>query len=320
MKRLWMALAAGWACGMAAPGAAAEAYPARPVQIVVPFAPGGAVDVLTRQLAQRLEPRGYTLVVENKPGAGGNIAAGQVARAAPDGYTLLMGTTNTHGINSALYDKLPYDPLRDFAPVGLVADNVVVLLANADFPASTLAEAVSLLKQNPGKYTYGSPGLGTVHQLAMEQLKRAAGLEVVHAPYKGAAPAMADLVAGHVPLMIGGIAPAIPFLASGRVKVLGVANTEKYAALPDVPLFSDVAANVGVRSWIGLFAPAGTPQAVLLRLSEDLRAVLTDASFAQALQPLGMVPIYMTPQAFGDMVARDMPAWRAAVEQSGAKQ
>ncbi len=188
MKRLWMALAAGWACGMAAPGAAAEAYPARPVQIVVPFAPGGAVDVLTRQLAQRLEPRGYTLVVENKPGAGGDIAAGQVARAAPDGYTLLMGTTNTHGINSALYDKLPYDPLRDFAPVGLVADNVVVLLANADFPASTLAEAVSLLKQNPGKYTYGSPGLGTVHQLAMEQLKRAAGLEVVHAPYKGAAP------------------------------------------------------------------------------------------------------------------------------------
>lgn len=320
MKRLWMALAAGWACGMAAPSAAAEAYPARPVQIVVPFAPGGAVDVLTRQLAQRLEPRGYTLVVENKPGAGGNIAAGQVARAAPDGYTLLMGTTNTHGINSALYDKLPYDPLRDFAPVGLVADNVVVLLANADFPASTLAEAVSLLKQNPGKYTYGSPGLGTVHQLAMEQLKRAAGLEVVHAPYKGAAPAMADLVAGHVPLMIGGIAPAIPFLASGRVKVLGVANTEKYAALPDVPLFSDVAANVGVRSWIGLFAPAGTPQAVLSRLSEDLRAVLTDASFAQALQPLGMVPIYMTPQAFGDMVARDMPAWRAAVEQSGAKQ
>lgn len=320
MKKFCLALAASWACGIAGAAVAADAYPARPVQIVVPFSPGGAVDVLARQLAQRLEPRGYTLVVENKPGAGGNIAASMVARAAPDGYTLLMGTTNTHGINSALYASLPYDPVRDFAPVGLVADNVVVLLANADFPASTLADAVSLIKANPGKYTYGSPGLGTVHQLAMEQLKHAAGLDVVHAPYKGAAPAMADLVAGHVPLMIGGIAPAIPFLASGKVKVLGVANTEKYAALPDVPLFSDVAPGVAVRSWIGLFAPAGTPPAVVKKLNADLQAVLTDTSFGQVLQPLGMVPIYMTPEAFGDMVKRDMPAWRAAVEMSGAKQ
>lgn len=320
MKKFWMALAASWACGMVGAAAAAGAYPARPVQIVVPFSPGGAVDVLARQLAQRLEPRGYTLVVENKPGAGGNIAASMVARAAPDGYTLLMGTTNTHGINSALYASLPYDPVRDFSPVGLVADNVVVLLANADFPAKTLAEAVSLIKANPGKYTYGSPGLGTVHQLAMEQLKHAAGLDVVHAPYTGAAPAMADLVAGHVPLMIGGIAPAIPFLASGKVKVLGVANTEKYAALPDVPLFSDVVAGVAVRSWIGLFAPAGTPPAVVKKLSADLQAVLTDRAFEQALQPLGMVPIYMTPESFGDMVKRDMPAWRSAVEMSGAKQ
>ena len=319
MKKFWLALVASWACGIAGP-AAAQTYPARPVQIVVPFTPGGAVDVLARQLAQRLEPRGYTLVVENKPGAGGNIAAAMVARAAPDGYTLLMGTTNTHGINSALYASLPYDPVRDFAPIGLVADNVVVLLANADFPASTLDGAIRLIKDNPGKYTYGSPGLGTVHQLAMERLKRAAGLDVVHAPYKGAAPAMADLVAGHVPLMIGGIAPAIPFLASGKVKVLGVANSEKYAALPDTPLFSDVAADVSVRSWIGLFAPAGTPPAVVAKLSEDLRAVLTDPAFGQALQPLGMVPLYMTPQAFGDMVKRDMPMWRAAVEQSGARQ
>ncbi|CAB5513622.1 hypothetical protein LMG26857_02902 [Achromobacter anxifer] len=320
MKKFCLAVAASLACGIAGAAQAADAYPARPVQIVVPFSPGGAVDVLSRQLAQRLEPRGYTMVVENKPGAGGNIAASMVARAAPDGYTLLMGTTNTHGINSVLYASLPYDPVRDFAPVGLVADNVVVLLANADFPAKTLADAVSLIKANPGKYTYGSPGLGTVHQLAMEQLKHAAGLDVVHAPYKGAAPAMADLVAGHVPLMIGGIAPAIPFLASGKVKVLGVANIEKYAALPDVPLFSDVAPGVGVRSWIGLFAPAGTPPAVVQKLNADLRAVLTDPSFEQVLQPLGMVPIYMTPEAFGDMVKRDMPAWRSAVEMSGAKQ
>lgn len=295
-------------------------YPARPVQLVVPFAPGGAVDVLARQLAQRLQAKGYTLVVENRPGAGGNIAAGAVARATPDGYTLLMGTTNTHGINSALYATMPYDPLRDFSPVGLVAENVVVLLANRDFPAATLAEAVQQAREHPGRYTYASPGVGTVHHLAMEQLKQAAGLDVVHAAYKGAGPAMSDLVAGHVPLMIGGIAPALPFLADGQVRVLGVANHEAYPALPQAPLFASVAPGVGVQSWIGLFAPARTPDAVVGRLSADLRAVLEDPAFAATLQPLGMTPRLMSPQAFANMLSEDMPRWRAAVQASGAAQ
>lgn len=299
---------------------ASDPYPARPVQIVVPFAPGGAVDVLTRQLAQRLQNKGYTLVVENKPGAGGNIAASHVARAQPDGYTLLMGTTNTHGINSALYRTMPYDPIKDFTPIDLVADNVVVLLANRDFPAKTLAEAIPLLKQNPGKYTYASPGLGTVHQLAMEQLKRAAGLDVVHAPYKGAGPAMSDLVAGHVSLMIGGIAPALPFIKEGSVHVLGVANTEPYPALPDTPLFATVSPGVGVTSWIGLFAPAGLPKPILERLGADLHTVLDDPEFATTLRSLGMTPHPMGAEAFAAMIRDDMPKWRDAVEASGAQQ
>ncbi|CAB3645281.1 Argininosuccinate lyase [Achromobacter spanius] len=319
MKKTLAAMAACTA--LASPSAyAADTYPARPVQVVVPFSPGGAVDVLTRQLAQRLQARGYTMVIENKPGAGGNIAASLVARANPDGYTLLMGTTNTHGINSALYPTMPYDPVKDFAPVGMVAENVVVLLANQSFPARNLSDAVTVLKQNPGKYTYASPGVGTVHQLAMEQLKHAAGLDVVHAAYKGAGPAMSDLVAGHVPLMIGGIAPALPFLSDGRVRVLGVANPERYPALPDTPLFSEVAPGVSVQSWIGLFAPAGTPAPVIERLSADLRAVLQNPEFTAALQPLGMAPRPMTPQAFGDMVRNDMPKWNAAVKASGATQ
>ncbi|MFF7058069.1 Bug family tripartite tricarboxylate transporter substrate binding protein [Achromobacter spanius] len=319
MKKTLAAMAACTA--LASPGAyATDTYPARPVQVVVPFSPGGAVDVLTRQLAQRLQARGYTMVIENKPGAGGNIAASLVARANPDGYTLLMGTTNTHGINSALYPTMPYDPVKDFAPVGMVAENVVVLLANQSFPARNLSDAVTVLKQNPGKYTYASPGVGTVHQLAMEQLKHAAGLDVVHAAYKGAGPAMSDLVAGHVPLMIGGIAPALPFLSDGRVRVLGVANPERYPALPGTPLFSEVAPGVSVQSWIGLFAPAGTPAPVIERLSADLRAVLQNPEFTAALQPLGMAPRPMTPQAFGDMVRNDMPKWNAAVKASGATQ
>ncbi|WAI85111.1 MULTISPECIES: Bug family tripartite tricarboxylate transporter substrate binding protein [Achromobacter] len=319
MKKTLAVMAACTA--LASSGAyAADAYPARPVQVVVPFSPGGAVDVLTRQLAQRLQARGYTMVIENKPGAGGNIAASLVARANPDGYTLLMGTTNTHGINSALYPNMPYDPVKDFAPIGMVAENVVVLLANQSFPAKNLSDAVTVLKQNPGKYTYASPGVGTVHQLAMEQLKHAAGLDVVHAAYKGAGPAMSDLVAGHVPLMIGGIAPALPFLSDGRVRVLGVANPKRYPALPDTPLFSEVAPGVSVQSWIGLFAPAGTPAPVIERLSADLQAVLQNPEFTAALQPLGMAPRPMTPQAFGDMVRNDMPKWNAAVKASGATQ
>lgn len=319
MKTICAAIAA--CITLASPGAhSADAYPARPVQLIVPFSPGGAVDVLARQLAQRMQAQGYTIVIENKPGAGGNIAASQVARASPDGYTLLMGTTNTHGINSALYPTMPYDPIKDFAPVGMVAENVVVLLANQSFPAKTLQEAVDVLRKNPGKYTYASPGVGTVHQLAMEQLKQAANLDVVHAAYKGAGPAMSDLVAGHVPLMIGGIAPALPFLSGGRVRILGVANTERYPTLPDVPLFSEVAPGVSVRSWIGLFAPAGTAAPVVERLSADLRAVLQDPGFAATLQPLGMAPRPITPQAFGDMVRDDMPKWSAAVKASGATQ
>jgi tripartite-type tricarboxylate transporter receptor subunit TctC len=319
MKTIFAAIAA--CIALASPGTyAADAYPARPLQLIVPFSPGGAVDVLARQLAQRMQARGYTVVIENKPGAGGNIAASLVARANPDGYTLLMGTTNTHGINSALYPTMPYDPVKDFAPIGMVAENVVVLLANQSFPARTLQEAVEVLRKNPGKYTYASPGVGTVHQLAMEQLKHAAGLDVVHAAYKGAGPAMSDLVAGHVPLMIGGIAPALPFLSDGRVRVLGVANPEPYPALPDTPLFSDVAPGVSVQSWIGLFAPAGTPAPVIERLSADLRAVLQNPEFTAALKPLGMAPRPMTPQAFGDMVRNDMPKWNAAVKASGATQ
>jgi tripartite-type tricarboxylate transporter receptor subunit TctC len=306
---------------LASPGTyAADTYPTRPVQLVVPFSPGGAVDVLARQLAQQMQAKGYTMIVENKPGAGGNIAANTVARATPDGYTLLMGTTNTHGINSALFPTMPYDPVKDFAPVGMVAENVVVLLANQNFPAKTLQEAVVELRNNPQKYTYASPGVGTVHQLAMEQLKQATDLGVVHAAYKGAGPAMSDLVAGHVPLMMGGIAPALPFLSDGRVRVLGVANPERYSALPDTPLFSEVAPGVSVQSWIGLFAPAGTPTPVIDRLNTDLNAVLQDPGFAATLQPLGMIPQQMTPQAFGTMVRDDMPKWSAAVKASGATQ
>lgn len=315
------AFAAVFALCAATPSAAADGYPSRAIQLVVPFAPGGAVDILSRAVAQRLTAAGdYVIAVENKPGAGGNIAASQVSRAKPDGYTLLMGTSNTHGINSYIYDNLPYDPQKDFTPVGMVADNIVVLLARKEFPADDLAGAVRVIKEAPGKYSYASPGQGTVHHLAMALLDRKAGLGLLHAPYRGAGPAMTDLVAGHVPLMIGGIAPALPFMQDGQIKVLGQANRERFAALPDAQRFADVAEDVGVRSWIGLFAPAGTPQAVVQRLNEDLNRVLRDPALGQELERLGMVPTPMSPEAFGKVVVDDMAVWKTAVELAGAKE
>ncbi|TSH99290.1 tripartite tricarboxylate transporter substrate binding protein [Verticiella sediminum] len=313
-------LAAGCALTVMHPSFA-QSYPGRPIQLVVPFSPGGAVDLLARLVSQRLSEDGkYAIVVENKPGAGGNIAAAQVARAPADGYTLLMGTSNTHGINSYIYGKLPYDPIKDFVPVGMVAENIVVLLAGKAFPAEDLTGAVQAMKEHPGKFVYASPGQGTVHHLAMALLAHGAGLDVVHAPYKGAGPAMTDLVAGHVPLMIGGIAPARPFIESGQVKVLGQANAERFDALPEAQRFDDVAKGASVNSWIGLFAPAGTPPAVVEQLNADLNRVLADAAFQSELAIQGMVAKPTSPSEFGGVIERDMAVWKSAVEMSGARE
>src|SRR5690606_24626113 len=257
------------------------------------------------------------LIVENKGGAGGGIAASQVARAAPDGYTVLFGTSNTNGINSFIY-KLNYDPVKSFEPVGLVAENVVVLLANASFPADTLEQAIALIKKSPDEYSYASPGLGTVHNLSMELLKKAEGLDLMHVPYKGAGPAMIDLVAGTVPLMIGGIAPAKSFIASGKVKVLAVANERKFEGLPaNVQYFSDVVPQAAVSSWMGLFMPAGTPPDRAETLSKALQKALQSPKLQEALQVQGMQAEYMSPKEFSDKVGSDMDFWKQAVETTG---
>ncbi|WP_245153376.1 Bug family tripartite tricarboxylate transporter substrate binding protein [Allopusillimonas ginsengisoli] len=310
-------------CGLVAvltaiPVSAQNHYPDKPISIIVPFAPGGATDVTARMLAEQIsQDTGYQLIVENKGGAGGGIAASQVARAAPDGYTVLFGTSNTNGINSFIY-KLNYDPVKSFEPVGLVAENVVVLLANASFPADTLEQAIALIKKSPDEYSYASPGLGTVHNLSMELLKKAEGLDLMHVPYKGAGPAMIDLVAGTVPLMIGGIAPAKSFIASGKVKVLAVANERKFEGLPaDAQYFSDVVPQAAVSSWMGLFMPAGTPPDRVETLSKALQKALQSPKLQETLQVQGMQAEYMGPKAFSDKVGSDMDFWKQAVETTG---
>jgi len=298
---------------------AQDTYPARPITIIVPFAPGGATDATARLLAKQMAAEtGYAFVVENKGGAGGSIAAGQVARARPDGYTLLFGTTNTHGINTYAQPGLAYDAIASFAPIGFVAENVVVLLAHAAFPADDLTQTIALLRRHPGQYSYASPGAGTVHNLAMELLKQSQALDVLHVAYKGAGPAMIDLVAGTVPLMMGGIAPARPFLASGKIKVLGVANDRRFAGLPDgVQYFSDIAPGTAIGSWMGLLAPAGTPDARIQVLSAGLDRALRAVTLREALLAQGMQAEFMTPAAFGELIVQGMPFWQQAVAHAG---
>lgn len=316
MKSLRILLPAVLAGMVAHIAVAQETYPSRPISIVVPFAPGGATDTTARLLAKQMEKAsGYHIIVENKAGAGGNIAAGAVTRSRPDGYTVLFGTSNTNGINTYVYPDLPYDAVKSFAPVGFVAENVVVLLANQSFSANSLTDAIDLIKKEPGRYSYASPGQGTVHQLSMELLKKAKGLDVLHVPYKGAGPAMIDLASGTVPLMVGGIAPAQPFIDSGKVKVLGVANDRKFQNLPQgVQYFSDVAPGTAVSSWMGLLAPAGTPADRVQVLSRTLQKALASPELQASLAQQGMQAEFMDPQRFARLIADGMPFWKNAVK------
>lgn len=289
-----------------------------PISIIVPFTPGGAPDSVARLIAKQLEENtGSHVIVENRPGAAGAIGAGYVARAAPDGRTLLMGSTNT-GLATIVNDKLQYDVLRDFAPVADAAENIVIMAANRDFPANNLTEAVELLRKNPGKYSYGSPGVGTLQHLALALLLDKLKLNVVHVPYKGASPAMAETAGGIVPLVGGGIAPALPFLKDGSIKILGIANSNNgmFSDIPEVKgvqYFQEVQKDSAVRSWIGLFAPAGVDDDVLDALHDAVNKVVASETFRKQLQALSMVPNVSSREEFARKVEQDFNFWKNAL-------
>lgn len=322
MKKLFatLAMGIGFAACALAPTYAQGKFPSGPITIVVPFAPGGASDITARRVAEQMSKEtGYNIIVENKAGAAGNIAASYVARARSDGQTLLFATTNTNGINTHMYPDIMYDAITSFEPVGFIAENVVVLMAGKSFPADNLEQAIAEIRQHPDKYSYASPGVGTVHHLSVELLKKSQDLSLLHVPYKGAGPAMVDLVAGVVPLMIGGIAPAKPFLESGQIKVLGVANDRRFESLPEgVQYFSEIDPDVRISSWMGLLAPANTPADRIEVLSEALKKALASEELQESLKSLGMQAEFMTPESFGKLVADGLPFWKEAVEISGA--
>ena len=308
--------------------AAAQAWPSKPVRIVVPFAAGGTTDILARVLAPELQKVfGQPFLVDNKPGAGGNLGAADVAKAAPDGHTLLMGTVGTHGINAALYPKLPYDPVKDFVPITLVAGvpNVLVMNpANAQrYGINSVADLIKFAKANPGKLNMASSGNGTSIHLSGELFKSLTGSYMLHFPYRGSGPALLDLLGGSMDLMFDNLPSALPQIKAGKLKALAVTSASRSTALPDLPTIEQAGGpalkGYEASSWFGLLAPAGTPIDVVNRLQQETAKALSAPALNERLLAQGAIPSGMTSAEFARHIAAETQKWAGVVKASGAK-
>ena len=270
----------------------AQTYPTRPVKLIVGFEPGGNTDTVARIVAQKVSERlGQQIIVENKLGAAGTIGTAEAARAAPDGYTLTMGTTTTHAIAPAAFAKLPYDPVADFEPIALVANAPYLLVVQPSFPAKDLKEFIAVVKAQPGKFNYGSAGQATTTHLVMATLASKAGLEMVHIPYKGNAPATTAVLGGQIEVLFGALPPLLPHVAAGKLRPLAISSGKRSTSLPDVPTVAEQGfPGYDMALWLGFFAPKGTPPAVLKRLETELLAVAQSAELKDALQKQGLEP------------------------------
>lgn len=305
------------ALGLPAGSALAQAYPSKPVRIVVGFSPSGPVDSLARLLARKLgDAMGQQFIVDNKPGASAMIGAQFVARAEPDGYTLLM-VAATHAVNPSLYKKMSYDTEKDFAPISLVSESPFVLVVPAKLPVKTVPELISYAKKE--NISYASAGVGGLPHLSAELFKTATNLEANHVPYKGAAPATVDLLAGHVAFMFNNMLSALPSVRDGRLRALAVTTRQRSPALPDVPTIGELGfGNYDVSGWYGLLAPAGTSPAIVAKLNAEVNRILRDPEVIKSLEAEGMTPSGSTPQALNTRIQQDIVKWAAVVKASGA--
>ncbi len=312
-------LAALAALGVNSSALAQDRYPSRPVTLIVPQAPGGANDTIARIVAQKLsEALGQQFIVDNKPGAGGNIGTAAAAKAKNDGYTLMLTVNSAHVINPSLYKSTGFDPVKDFDPITPVATAGYVLVANNSFAPKTVAELIAAAKAAPGKYMIASAGNGTLNHLIGEMLGKAAGIELTHVPYKGASAAVTDLVGGQVQVSVQSLPSSISFIKAGKLKVLGVVNEKRVAALPDVPTIGETINGFGSTPWYGLFAPAGTPKAIVAQLQAAVAQVLDAPDTKDKLATVGCEPFKGTPEQFAALVKDDLPRWAKIVKDSGA--
>ncbi len=304
----------------AAPGAFAQSYPNKPIHLVVPFPPGGPTDIVARPLAQILgEGLKQQVIVDNRGGAGGSIGADVVAKSPADGYTLLMATVGTNAINAALYRKLPYDALKDFTPIALVAAAPVALVAKPSLAVNSIAELVAMAKAKPGSLNFGSAGSGTPGHLTGEMFRAAAGVDINHVPYKGSAPAVTDLLGGQIDLMFDPLQSVLPHVQAGKLKLLGVSSAQRIAVVPDAPTFAESGLKgFEATAWWGVFAPANLPLPIAAQLNAEIDRAVHSETFRSALEPRGVQVIGGSREEFAQFQKSELLKWAKVVRESGA--
>ena len=298
----------------------AQPYPAKPVRLIVPWAPGGTTDILARILGQKMSEKwGQPVLVENRGGAAGNIGTEAAVRSPADGYTLLLGTMSTHAMNQFLYAAMTFDPVRDLAPISLVANVATVLVVHPSLPVSNVNELVALAKSKPGQLNFASGGVASFNQLCAELLKMTAKIDIVHVPYKGGAPAVADLVGGKVDMLFTGAPVTISHIKAGRLKLLAVTDSRRAAALPDTPTVGESLPGFEFNNWYGILAPAGTPRPLIDFLNAEVQRILTLAEVREKFAALGADPTPGTPERFGAVMAADAEKWGRVIKQAGVR-
>ena len=321
-RKTWLKTAAALAllaAGTTVVGtAAAQGYPNKPIRLVVTFPPGGAPDILARLFADKAQ-LGQPVVVDNKPGAGGNIGAEMVAKAPADGYTLVMGTVGTHSINGSLYSKMPYDMVKDFAPVGHVASAPNLLVVTNSLPVKNVAELITYMKANPDKLSFGSPGIGTSVHVSGELFKSLTGTSMQHVPYKGRQFAIPDLVGGSIQVMFDNMPSALPMAKEGKIRALAQTTATRSGAAPDVPTVAETVPGFEATTWFAMFAPAGTPKDVVARINAEMQRVYKLPDVAEKLKALGLETWISTPEELARYQATEMTKWDKVVKDSGAK-
>lgn len=321
MKWVARGLAAALIAATVAGGAAAQTFPAKPIKVIVPFPPAGGTDILARIVTDRLnQTLGWAMVVDNKPGAGGNLGVEAAAKSAPDGYTLVLGQTSNLAINPTLYSKLPYDPQKDLVPIVAVATAPLVLVVPANSPYKTLADVIAAAKAKPGEVNFASPGNGTVAHLTGELLQKTAGVKFQHIPYKGTNQAVNDVLGGQVQLYMSSVPSALSFIKGGKLRALVVTSAQRVNDLPNVPTINESGyKGFDATTWFGLLAPAGTPQPIVAKLNAEVNRILQIAEVRQKIDSEGAIAMGGSPEDFAALLKREIGRWGQIVKESGAK-
>jgi len=310
-----LTLVAGSALAAAAEGPAAT-YPDKPIRIIVAYTPAGATDILARAVGQKMtEAWGQSVIVENRPGANGNIGTEVAAKATPDGYTLLMVTAGTHGVNPGLYRKLPWDAVRDFAPVSLVAMVPNIMVVNPSLPVKSVNEFIAYAKANPGKLSYGSPGLGSTAHMSVELFKTMTGTDMLHVPYKGSAGVMQDVIAGQIAVTIDNMPVYLPQVKAGKLRALAVSPAKRSPAVPDLPTIAEAGVpGYDATAWFGLVAPAGVPRPIVAKLAGETQRILRLPDVAERLSGLGAEPVGSSPEQFAAFIKAEIAKWKKVIQ------